>query len=266
MSAFLTRAELRLDAPSVYAGCAYPKVSKRYHFIPTTDIVERLALIGWFPVFAQETRVRRLDRFGYSKHLVRFRRMDGALPMVGDTIPEIVLVNSHDGSCSYVLYIGLFRRACLNGMVIPYGKAMNLLRRRHSGTALDDVIEGTCEIVEELPAIAAKVETFSETHLGLTEQHAYGAAALALRWGSAANAPVTPEQIIAARRSEDEGDTLWSLFQRVQENLTKGGLEGRAKTGRRLTTRAITAVNASVEINKGLWFLTEQTGERKAAA
>jgi hypothetical protein len=151
-------------------------------------------------------------------------------------------------------------------MVIPSGKGLNLLRRRHSGRVLDDVIEGTYEIVEDLPAIAAQVDAFRAFPLTPAQQQTYGSAALALRWGRAAHAPVMPEQITAPRRLEDRGDDLWSVFQRTQENLTKGGLPGRATTGRRLTTRAITAVEASVGINKALWRLTEQTAGLKEAA
>ena len=46
--------QLRVLAPSVFAGNAHAKVSDRYAFIPTIDVVNGLRGEGWAPVFAGE--------------------------------------------------------------------------------------------------------------------------------------------------------------------------------------------------------------------
>ena len=259
----LTEAQLRHYAPSIFATGAHGAVSERYQFIATTALIDGLADEGWLPVYAAETRVRRPDKHGFAKHLLRFRRLDEAFPMVGDSFPEIVLVNSHDRSCAYRLHAGLFRLVCSNGMIIADAD-MGQVRRRHSGDAVDDVIEGTYAIVESLPRIAHQVAEFSAIALAPREQEAFAEAARALRWDQGA-APVTPAQLIQARRPEDDKDDLWTTYQRIQENLFKGGLQGRARSGRRTTTRAIQSVDANVSLNKALWLLTERLAELKGA-
>jgi hypothetical protein len=259
----LTRDDLQRLAPSVFTTRAHSRVSTRYQFIPTLDLVEGLEAEGWFPVSASESRARTADRDGFTKHLLRFRRLDGRVPLVGDTVPEVVLLNSHDGSSTYQLHAGLFRLVCSNGMVIA-SAAMGQMRRRHTGDALREVIEGTDDIVDTLPAIAGQVDRFQAIELKPTEQTAFAEAALTLRW-EPEHAPVTPSQLLAARRPEDDHPTLWITFQRVQENLLKGGQRGPRRAGRRTTTRAITAVDGSVKLNQALWLLTERMAELKTA-
>ena len=111
----LSREALQRLAPSILATGAHPRVTSRYQFISTLDLIQGLEPEGWLPVQASESRARTEDRYGFVKHLLRFRRFDGRLPLVGDSWPEIVLVNSHDGSCTYQLHTGLFRLVCSNG-------------------------------------------------------------------------------------------------------------------------------------------------------
>ncbi|HYQ90598.1 MAG TPA: DUF932 domain-containing protein [Candidatus Competibacteraceae bacterium] len=259
----LTRDELQRLAPSVFSTSAHPRVSTQYQFISTLDLIDGLEQEGWFPVKASESRARTADRDGFTKHLLRFRRLDGRVPLVGDSFPEIVLLNSHDGSCAYQLHAGLFRLACSNGLIIA-SAAMGQMRRRHTGDALRDVIEGTDEIVDILPTIAGQVDRLQQVDLKPAEQAAFAEAALSLRW-EADQAPVTPSQLLQARRPEDNGPTLWTTYQRVQENLLKGGLRYENRARRRTTTRAVTSVDGNVKLNQALWLLTERMAELKAA-
>ena len=57
---------------------------------------------------------------------------------------------------------------------------------------------------------------------------------------------VTAEQLIEARRPEDIGHSLWTTFQRVQENVMRGGQPGRSVRGRRMHTRPVAAIDRGV--------------------
>ncbi len=259
----LSREELQQLAPSVMATGAHYRVTARYQFISTLELIEGLKQAGWFPVSASESRARTEDRYGFVRHLLRFRRFDERLPLVGDSFPEIVLLNSHDGSCTYQLHAGLFRLVCSNGMIIA-SAAMGQLRRRHTGDALREVIEGTDEMVDALPTIAGQVDRFQEIELKPAEQTAFAEAALSVRW-EPEHAPVTPSQLLAARRPEDDTPTLWTTYQRVQENLLKGGQKSVRRAERRTTTRAVKSVDGNVKLNQALWLLTERMAALKAA-
>jgi hypothetical protein len=56
---------------------------------------------------------------------------------------------------------------------------------------------------------------------------------------------VTESQILSARRWQDESGDLWTTYQRIQENLIKGGLPGRTTKGKRAHTRAVKVSTAT---------------------
>jgi hypothetical protein len=50
---------------------------------------------------------------------------------------------------------------------------------------------------------------------------------------------------------------LWTVFNRVQENMMRGGLEGLSANGRRIRTGGIRAMGSTVKVNTSLWELAE---------
>ena len=98
------------------------------------------------------------------------------------------------------------------------------------------------------------------------EQHALATAALELRYDTAtAPAPVTASQILEPRRYADNKNDLWTSFNRVQENLIRGGQTGRNKQGKRTKTRAITGMDQDVKLNRALWVLSNELRRQIAA-
>src|SRR3546814_3941227 len=77
------------------------------------------------------------------------------------------------------------------------------------------------------------------------ESEVFARAALALKYDEDKPAPITESQILMPRRHDDDRRDLWSVFNRTQENLTKGGLSARAANGRRQTTRPVQGIDQS---------------------
>lgn len=261
--------QLRKAAPSIFAEVAHARTSERYTQIPTSRIVDAFRGEGWQPTFAGETVTRDESRRGFARHIVRFRRSGDVerTAVVGDSVPEIVLLNSHDGSSSYQIHAGIFRFVCANGMVVA-DSTVTRQAVRHSGNIVDNVIEGVYEIVKSLPLVMDKMEQFKALPLSAPEQLAFAESAGLIRWTD--GAPIQPAKLAEARRTADIGNDLWSVFNRTQENLIRGGQSGHGigANGRfkRTTTRAIKGVTEDVRINKALWALTEAMAKLKAAA
>jgi len=260
----LSHAQIQRVAPSVFATEPHARVTDRYGFVPTIDLVEAIEAEGWFPVMARQSVVRDETRRGFQRHLLRFRQQQPT--QVGDSVTELVLLNSHDGSSSFQLDLGLFRLVCSNGMVTPVGDAGGL-RFRHGRDVVHSVIEGVYDLVDETPRLAERFDRFSNVTLDRSEQELYARTALALRYGDdwQDRSPVPPQALLGRRRSTDRGDSLWLTMNRVQENLVRGGLHGRARSGRRIRTRAIRSVHEDVRLNRALWRLTEEFAALKAA-
>ncbi len=138
----LTREELMQVVPSVFGEEKHTSRSENYTWIPTITVLESLQREGFQPFFACQTRVRDPGRRGYTKHMLRLRR-NGEI--TGQHVPEIILLNSHDGSSSYQMLPGYFRAICTNGLVC--GQSLGEVRVPHRGNVVDRVIEGAYEVV-----------------------------------------------------------------------------------------------------------------------
>ena len=255
--------QLRRLSPSVFADDKHGSRGDRYKFIPTINVVDALRDNGFFPVFASESRARSEDKKGFSKHLIRFRQHDG-FPGVGEVKPEIVLVNSHDGTSSYQLCSGLFRLVCSNGMIVSDGE-IDCIRVRHSGNVVDNVLEGTYKIVEETPKAIEHMEAMQALVLSSDEKQVFANAAKMLRWNPEEMA-VNNDDLLRPRRSNDRSDDLWTTFNVLQEKILKGGTSVRnIETRNTQRAREVKSVSENVRLNKALWTLAEEMRKLKAA-
>jgi len=255
----LTMAELQARAPSVFATTPVSDVSGRYTFVPTTRVVETLGKSGWLPVSAQQTRARSVDGLVYKKHLIRFG--NAGLPEINGCAPEIILLNSHDTTSCFILVAGLFRYACLNGLLVADAMFSSFVVR-HTGYRDNQIIDAERRIVREFPQINRRISEYQGISLRQPERLYLARHAAALRWPGE-HMPVLPENLLTPRRPEDAGNDLWTVFNVVQENLLRGGVHGYTRTSRRMTTREIKSVNAHVSLNRDLWSLAETIRKRR---
>ena len=236
--------------PSVYATHPSTKVSERYGFIPTSAVVHALEQAGFVAVRAQVARASR-ERVAFAKHLIRFRHREHLGPQVGDWLPEVVLVNSHDGSSSYQIMAGVYRLVCANGMIV--GNSFAEARIRHTKNAPDEIVDASFRVIEALPKITDDIESMQAVALEEGERLAFATAALTLRYPE--NPPIRPEQLLDTRRGADTANDLWTGFNVVQENLLRGG---QRRTDSRRRTRGISSVSEDVRLNRALWTLAEE--------
>ncbi len=256
---------LRRLSPSVFAEAPHHSRGLRYGFIPTIQVVEALRSEGWQPYSAREQSVRLDDRRGFTRHIVRLRQPGLVFDKVDDTLPELVLMNSHDGTSAYQMHVGLFRLACLNGLVVS-DTTFSKISVRHSGNVVDRVLEGAATVVRDVPQIAAHVGDMRALQLSHVEQEAFAGAALVMKYDTPEASPITAAQLLGSRRTADQAQDLWTTFNRVQENLLRGGLRGRTTSGKRTRTREVKSITEDTRINKALWQLTEEMRKIKNAA
>ncbi|EIQ7158236.1 MULTISPECIES: DUF932 domain-containing protein [Citrobacter] len=248
----LTHDELMQHTPSVFGEEKHASRSERYAYIPTITLLESLQREGFQPFFACQTRVRDQSRREHTKHMLRLRR---AGQITGQQVPEIILLNSHDGSSSYQMLPGLFRGVCCNGLVC--GTSLGEVRVPHKGNVVEKVIEGAYEVLGVFDRVEEKRDAMQSLLLPPPAQQALAKAALTYRFGEE-HQPVTESQVLSARRWQDEQNDLWSVFNRLQENLSKGGLSGRSVQGKRSRTRAVNGIDGDIKLNRALWVMAEE--------
>ena len=260
----LSEDQMRAAAPSIFAEGKHASRSERYTYIPTIDVLRGLRKEGFEPFMVAQGASRVEGKAEFTKHMIRMRHAGQV--QTRPEANEIILINSHDGASSYQMLAGVFRFVCCNGLVV--GDVSNDIRIPHKGNIRDDVIEGAFRVLEDFETVDASTDGMKALTLQPEEQRAFATAALALRYGERGEgeppAPVTADQLIEARRPEDFGASLWTTFQRVQENAMKGGQPGRGAKGRRLHTRPVASIDRSVSLNRALWVLAEEMRKLKA--
>ncbi len=251
----LTEGQLRHVAPSLFAQSAHASRSGRYAYIPTIEILHGLQREGFQPFFAAQSCCRTEGKSEFTKHMLRLRHA-AQINTKGEA-NEVILINSHDGTSSYQMLAGQFRFVCHNGTVC--GDIVQDVRVKHSGRACEEVVAGAFEVLDGFTRVVESTEAMKALTLDDGEQVAFARAALALRYDDPAKpAPVQPEQVIQPRRFEDRGPDLWTVFNRTQESLVRGGLRGVNASGQRTTTRPVSSIDGDVKLNRALWILAEE--------
>lgn len=255
MSVFLDDVQLNKVCPSIFALGGSFNTSDKYGFIPTINVVNGLRDNGFFPVMAGQSRTRVEEKKNHTKHIMRFRHKDAI--QVGGVIPEIVLVNSHDGSTSYQLRAGVYRLVCSNGMIV--GNDIFCRRVKHQGCVVDRVVEAANDLIEVVPISVKKAIEWQQIELNPKQKIILAESAMSMKWQ--ADSKMKPESLLVPKRSADTKNDLWTTFNVIQENVIRGGIRYRTEEGQRQTTRPVNSVGENVRLNTALWMLTEKMVE-----
>lgn len=250
---------LRRSVPSIFADSPWGGMSHRYKMVPTIEVVDMLRDRDFMPVRAEQSRTRIEGKGDFTKHMIRFRHVDKMLVnAVGDEFPELVLVNSHDGTSAYKFLAGIFRLACTNGMVVQSSQHGSISVRHSGGSDFQDrVIDATFQVMNSAEETIPRIEAWKQIQLSGPQREAFAAAAHELK----ANDTIQPAQLLRPRRETDRRNDLWTTANVIQEHVIRGGDRGYSASGRRSTTRPVKSVGEDLRLNRALWTLTEKMAE-----
>ena len=247
----ITLDQLKSQTPSVFATSPSPKMSDKYVFVPTMDILENFEREGWDLASAKQ-----VGKGVHSVHELRLR--NGQLPKVGDTLVEAIIRNSHNGTASFQVSAGLHRLVCSNGLTVPTALAESF-NVRHSRFDLDEVKRLTESFAGRLPKIEGSVSRMMERQMTIDEKIEFVRKSVNIRFGQ--DKVLNDLQIVGLltpNRGEDEGDDLWTTFNVVQEKYVRGGVETTSQRGRRTKLRGLQNIMAVNQLNTKLWTLAEE--------
>ena len=241
-------------APAIFATSPAPTIkSPKYQFTPTFEVIEHMQDMGYVLTGVKQSKSNVELRKNWGIHITRFQHPDLYIKDPQGMIearPEVVLINSHDGTRPIQFEMGLFRLVCENGLVIK-DKDMGSFRERHTKMNFQEVKNLIDEKVSGLQGVVNTISKWNMVEMTDKQRYQFAVEALALRLSDDRQ----PEQyevldILNAKRSVDEQPTLWHTYNTVQENLIKGGFQ--------LNNRQARAIKNPIEdfnINQGLWSL-----------
>ncbi len=253
--------EILASAPAVLETSHKPTLSSKYTHIPTSILIEDMANLGWVAVKAQQQKSRDENKRLHKKHLVTFRNPNVKVESKdGDDIyPQILIMNSHDGSSSFQFRVGIFRLVCSNGLVIcteDFGKT-NL---RHSGYSFEQLKSIVIDLTNNIPNTIQMLNVLNKVELDEEQQRTFVEKAMEIRFGeNFKNIGFDSAELLKSVRKEDEGNSVWKVLNKVQESLIHGtytySKKDSDKPKKNKKARSIRNFKRDLEINEKLFQL-----------
>lgn len=237
--------------PSVKQKQPAPHLSSRYVHVDSEAVIAAMMQEGFSVAKINSANPRKRDVL-YSRHTIDFRHPD--MPAIGDAVPRIVFSNSHDGTSRASAVAGVFRFVCSNGLVV--GNTYANEKVRHAGETAKELVARMQAIAKNTSPIFAQIERWSKIDMSESQRLDFARMAAMLRWGDPYR--YAPESLLAVRREEDDKGDLWTVFNRVQEATTQGGVVGFTRTGQTTTARPLTEISSNLKFNVALWNLAEE--------
>lgn len=243
--------ELEMQLQKLNPELCPKKMSRHYQLMDTRLIVDELLKMTSKGEEVFELRQIQTKRKGIGKG-VHTVKLQTRIPYeIGGEIlhPEVVIMNSYDGSSPLKVYVGVFRMICSNGLVIKtkdFGEA----KIRHMGTPAEtafDIVKGFAKNIRFAVEAQEKLVNTELSEIQITE---FAKQAAKLRWDLAEDADF--EEFTSALRPEDEGNSAWLVYNRLQEKLMQGGVKMK---GMKRTAKALTNAAKDIEVNEKLFDL-----------
>ena len=248
----LTNQEIAARCPQVFETSYSARRTQKYGQLTTATVIDALRTEGYevTNAFAQSVKAGKRPTI-HNKHCVRLSHrdfLDTLQPT--DERPEIVIVNSHDGSSSFRIMAGIFRLVCSNGLIVATDMTANQRVCHWKGNSLEDVITASLMVAEQAKESYELIEQMKATNLTEKQQKSYAQKAAEIRMGFNKNAKVNfSENLLIPQRHDDTlTPSIWNTYNVVQENCIKGG----QLVGSRIL-RPLTNISQNVEVNRQLW-------------
>ena len=247
----------------------HSKVSDKYSFISTDRVVQDLAHNGFQLFNTQSAQVRKPENEGFQKHLMRFRRPEDIITYKNSgNVIEIIGINSHMGNSPLRLMLGNFEFACLNGLIV--GESFQEHKIYHRGYTTEKVDTACSRILAQVNELDYLRTRMTNKVLHRSTQRDFASMALNDIFFNDGfdfnkfNHFETVNNLIKPQRVEDNNNTLWNIFNIVQEKFIVGSNDKTYQKGflvktnfDRKRTNGIRAIDRNVAVNQRLFDLAE---------
>lgn len=205
----------------IYATKPASYVSDNYKFYPTSEILANLQAQGWKEVKTWFPKSR--TSVGTQRHIIEMERNDNGDFEVkyGGLKPRVIITNSHNHTSGLKFQVGFLRVVCSNGLVV--GKTTGGFRVTHAKNPFEVVVESIESHAKLLTQSLTIIDQANQILLGESEKEALAIKAIQIRHGlnyELSNSTIA--DFLRVRRQDDYTDTLWNVFNRVQETMIGG--------------------------------------------
>lgn len=245
--------------------------SHKFGHLDSKEIVSFYESKGLIPVkFDLSGLIKNPElRQGFQKHVIKMRLPDKyAIEDRGQlAIPELVFVNSYEGTSSLKFYLGLGVQICTNGLIVSSQMfdTRRLVHLKGSVNQLQSILDNVLVSAENL---GTKINQFKAIELSEHQAIEFARSVFMNCLGVETIDKLVltePNSLLKTHRPDDKGPDLWRALNVIQENVLGGGgkyqIWSKNKQGhpipRNQTLKAIKSPISRIKINQLVWSLAE---------
>ena len=257
----MTKDEVRNACPYAFAEApTNPAVSGKYIQANTETVMDDMMKLGWYPVEAKQCREKKGSKGIRSFHMVAFQNDNVKIyDNNGETeaYVRIILQNSHDGFNSFKFMMGCYRLICSNGLVVADAEFASF-SIRHISYTFEELRGVVANVIDSVPDMVKKMNAMNQITITDEQKRQMAIETYKIRKGATEEDNVkvddaTITDLLTPVRSEDSTETLWGVFNILQEKMIKGGFNATGKNGKTRKQRPIKSIKKDAEYNQRLW-------------
>lgn len=197
-----------------------------YGFVSTQNVLDVFQSKGWEVTKVDVLSPRKPERAGYQRHLIRLENANfpsiPGLTTENSSKPQLCLLNSHDGTTAYRMFLGLLRIACLNGVIA--GLALRDFKAVHSKNVLTRLGDGIEYLSNNMGTLFNQVQALQNIQFTQAQIQEYVKTMFDARLSSVGKV-VSVNYKLPLVRYEDQATDGFTVLNRVQEVLVRGGID-----------------------------------------
>jgi hypothetical protein len=134
-----------------------------------------------------------------------------------EAFTSITLSNSCNGNRPLQMSLGMFRQVCTNGL-IRFDQHAETEKIRHIEVNARDLDRFVISMNSKADKLLTEVNEMKHKGLSIEDMRKLAREAASLRYTNLDE--INIDDLFAVNRVEDESNDLWTVFNRIQENLT----------------------------------------------
>lgn len=214
------------------------RIKQKEFYIPTLDVVTKLQDEGWrlSGVAEQRGKNRKI-----SSNYVQMQHPDFAIQNKqgkDEAFTSITLSNSCSGAQPLQMSLGMFRQVCTNGLV-AYDQHAESQNIKHIEINYRDLDRFVTTMNSKAKKLLIEVNEMKHRGLSIEDMRKLAREAARLRYRDLST--INIDDLLTVNRIEDESNDLWTVFNRIQENLTHD----------------VSNMNQDIKLNQRLFTLAE---------
>ena len=195
------------------------RIKQKEFYIPTIDVVQKLQKEGWMINGVDEQRNKKSRKI--TNNYVQMTHPDFAVKNKqgkDEAYSSITISNSCSGNQPLSMGLGAYRMVCSNG-AIRFDEHAETEKIKHTEINYRDLDRFVHSMNDKAQNIIAEINAWKQQNMTVEQMRNLAYNAAKLRFNET-DENFDPNALLRVNRVEDEDNDVWTVFNRIQENLT----------------------------------------------